>query len=253
MTCDGITCHSFEKTTQMPRFSAARRAPSAQRVIATPPATLTNARRHVYARAFRRDPHRGHARADRRTPARHVGDADVRRTDREPHPLRDRRAQRRAATRRAPRPRRAREHRLARLLPRTRRPRDLPGPASLHHARLVCGDEARARQSRADLELLRRARPRTGPRLRRSRLAARPGHEANQPHPWQLSDAPADFIEQQLAGIVGIEIPLRRLEGKWKVSQNRPARDRAGVVEGLRGAGNSAAAAMAEWVRERGS
>jgi transcriptional regulator len=66
--------------------------------------------------------------------------------------------------------------------------------------------------------------------------------EAGQADPWEVTDAPARFIEAQLKGIVGIEIPIRRIEGKWKVSQNRPAADRAGVVEGLRATGDEAMA-----------
>ncbi|MBA3598003.1 MAG: FMN-binding negative transcriptional regulator [Methylibium sp.] len=58
-------------------------------------------------------------------------------------------------------------------------------------------------------------------------------HEAARAQPWQVSDAPADFIDRQLQAIVGIEIPITRLVGKWKVSQNRPAADRLGVVAGL--------------------
>ena len=42
----------------------------------------------------------------------------------------------------------------------------------------------------------------------------------------------------QLRGIIGIEVPITRIEGKWKVSQNRPVHDRAGVVAGLRGSGD---------------
>ncbi len=57
--------------------------------------------------------------------------------------------------------------------------------------------------------------------------------EAASPVPWKASDAPADFIASQLKGIVGLELPIRRLEGKWKVSQNRTERDRNGVLEGL--------------------
>ena len=59
-------------------------------------------------------------------------------------------------------------------------------------------------------------------------------HEASREEPWSVSDAPDRFIETMLRGIVGIEIPISRLEGKWKMSQNRPEADRAGVVEGLR-------------------
>lgn len=73
-------------------------------------------------------------------------------------------------------------------------------------------------------------------------------HEASQPAPWHVSDAPADFIEKQLAAIVGIEIPIARLEGKWKVSQNRSPADRAGVVAGLQASPERDAAAMAQLV-----
>ncbi len=52
--------------------------------------------------------------------------------------------------------------------------------------------------------------------------------------PWAVSDAPADFVQGMLKGIVGFAIPMTRLEGKWKMSQNRPAEDRAGVIAGLR-------------------
>lgn len=58
-------------------------------------------------------------------------------------------------------------------------------------------------------------------------------HEAGSPVPWKVSDAPAEFIQSQLRGIVGLELAIQRLEGKWKVSQNRTERDREGVVEGL--------------------
>jgi transcriptional regulator len=60
-------------------------------------------------------------------------------------------------------------------------------------------------------------------------------HEENQAVPWQLADAPAAFIEQMSRHIVGIEIPISRIFGKWKVSQNRSSADRVGVVAGLRG------------------
>lgn len=58
--------------------------------------------------------------------------------------------------------------------------------------------------------------------------------EATLSTPWQVSDAPESFIAGQIKGIVGLEIPISRLEGKWKVSQNRPGADRAGVVAGFR-------------------
>ncbi len=62
-------------------------------------------------------------------------------------------------------------------------------------------------------------------------------HEAPRATPWAVSDAPADYIETMLGAIVGIEIALSTLTGKWKVSQNRSAADRAGVMQGLRDAG----------------
>jgi transcriptional regulator len=65
-----------------------------------------------------------------------------------------------------------------------------------------------------------------------TRLTAR--QEAGRAQPWAVADAPADFINGMLRGIVGFALPITRLEGKWKMSQNRPAEDRAGVVEGLR-------------------
>jgi transcriptional regulator len=71
------------------------------------------------------------------------------------------------------------------------------------------------------------------------------------PAPWKVDDAPADYLASQIKGIVGVEIPIERSEGKWKVSQNRPAIDRAGVVEGLR-RGNQPAEIMAALVAERG-
>jgi transcriptional regulator len=58
-------------------------------------------------------------------------------------------------------------------------------------------------------------------------------HEAAQPAPWQVSDAPDDFVQQMLRAIVGIEIELTALVGKWKTGQNRSAADREGVARGL--------------------
>lgn len=77
--------------------------------------------------------------------------------------------------------------------------------------------------------------------------------ESRRSDPWKVSDAPASFIEAQLRAIVGLEIPIRRLLGKWKMSQNRSATDRAGVVQGLRGTGEPDAAAIATLVEQSGS
>jgi transcriptional regulator len=54
-------------------------------------------------------------------------------------------------------------------------------------------------------------------------------YEASRPAPWQVGDAPDDFVQAMLRGIVGIEIPITRLLGKRKLSQNRPAADREAV------------------------
>jgi transcriptional regulator len=77
-------------------------------------------------------------------------------------------------------------------------------------------------------------------------------HESGRPGPWQVSDAPADYVDKMVTAIVGIELPVARLVGKWKASQNRPAADRAGVVAGLEQDGGDAAHAMAALVRRTG-
>lgn len=58
-------------------------------------------------------------------------------------------------------------------------------------------------------------------------------HEAAQPEPWKVTDAPDRFIDGQLRAIVGLELTVARVEGKAKLSQNRPAADRLGVAAGL--------------------
>ncbi len=73
-------------------------------------------------------------------------------------------------------------------------------------------------------------------------------HEAAQPRPWRIQDAPAAYIDKLLRAIVGIEIPIERLEGKLKASQDEAVRDRIGTVEGLRGLLRPKADAMAELV-----
>jgi transcriptional regulator len=76
-------------------------------------------------------------------------------------------------------------------------------------------------------------------------------HEAGRPVPWQVTDAPEDFVAAQLRGIVGFEITVTRLLGKWKVSQNRTGTDRQGVSAGLREMDDPSAAAMADLIDER--
>jgi transcriptional regulator len=73
-------------------------------------------------------------------------------------------------------------------------------------------------------------------------------HESGFADPWQIDDAPSDYIETMLATVVGIELVIGELRGKWKISQNQPAANRAGVVAGLREQGSDAALAMADLV-----
>ncbi|MBU0748383.1 MAG: FMN-binding negative transcriptional regulator [Gammaproteobacteria bacterium] len=74
-------------------------------------------------------------------------------------------------------------------------------------------------------------------------------HEAHRANPWRIDDAPPDYIHQLLRAIVGIEMPVDRWEGIWKVSQNRSDTDRVGVVQGLLAEGTPAAHDMAVLVR----
>ncbi len=76
-------------------------------------------------------------------------------------------------------------------------------------------------------------------------------HEAGREAPWHVSDAPSEFIDALLGGIVGIEIPIARVVGKWKVSQNRALRDQDGVIAGLSDTLDVKAQQMAQAVRDR--
>jgi transcriptional regulator len=73
--------------------------------------------------------------------------------------------------------------------------------------------------------------------------------ENERSEPWKVTDAPESFIEGQIRAIIGIEIPILAIEGKWKVSQNRSAADRQGVYEGLQAEGINEE--MAKLVAER--
>lgn len=75
-------------------------------------------------------------------------------------------------------------------------------------------------------------------------------HEAGRAQPWSLEEAPPDYIDKLLDVIVGIEIPLTRVIGKWKVSQNQPMVNRVGVEQELREQGGDQSLAMAQAVRE---
>ena len=76
-------------------------------------------------------------------------------------------------------------------------------------------------------------------------------HEAGQPQPWKISDAPDDHIETSLRAIVGLEVSIDRIEGKFKLSQNHPARNRAGVIAGLRERDGDGDAELAAWMSQQ--
>jgi transcriptional regulator len=75
-------------------------------------------------------------------------------------------------------------------------------------------------------------------------------HEAAEPQPWKMGDAPADYLDQLLKMIVGIEVEITRLEGKRKLSQNRDARDREGAMRALRERGQAELASAMEGANE---
>ena len=70
-------------------------------------------------------------------------------------------------------------------------------------------------------------------------------HEGNRAQPWAVTDAPADYVDGMLKAIVGFELPIAKLEGKWKLSQNKSESDIAGVRNGLAAAPGENAAALA--------
>lgn len=82
-----------------------------------------------------------------------------------------------------------------------------------------------------------------------AQLTAR--HEPERGSTWTTSDPPPEYLTQQLGGIIGIQVVISRLEGKWKMSQNRGEADVSGVVAGLRGSGNPQDAEVADIVAAR--
>jgi len=76
-------------------------------------------------------------------------------------------------------------------------------------------------------------------------------HEAGRAAPWSVTDAPADYVAALTRAIVGVELVVTRLEGKWKMSQNRPDADIDGVVHGLAGSDSARDRAVAAIVAER--
>ncbi|HEY0200544.1 MAG TPA: FMN-binding negative transcriptional regulator [Burkholderiaceae bacterium] len=78
-------------------------------------------------------------------------------------------------------------------------------------------------------------------------------HEAaQQPKPWQVADAPAEFTDQLVKHIVGIELHIERMQGKWKVSQNQIPANQRGVIDGLHALQSDAASRMAALVQQFG-
>ncbi|MEJ1958660.1 MAG: FMN-binding negative transcriptional regulator [Nitrosomonadales bacterium] len=76
-------------------------------------------------------------------------------------------------------------------------------------------------------------------------------NEKKLPEQWAVSDAPHAYTEKLIEAVVGIEIVISKLSGKWKVSQNQPPQNQSSVIDGLENSGLPDAAAMAELVRLR--
>lgn len=76
-------------------------------------------------------------------------------------------------------------------------------------------------------------------------------NEAGRAAPWSVEDAPAEYVDRMLGAIVGVQVEITRLEGKWKMSQNRPAEDIDGVVAGLGAADNAGERDVAAVVQAR--
>ncbi|HEU4723492.1 MAG TPA: FMN-binding negative transcriptional regulator [Gemmatimonadaceae bacterium] len=81
------------------------------------------------------------------------------------------------------------------------------------------------------------------------RLTAR--HEAGRARPWSIDDTPDGYVDKLLGAIVGVEVEITRLDGKWKMSQNRPDEDVDGVIEGLGGSPDAREREVAALVRDR--
>ena len=87
--------------------------------------------------------------------------------------------------------------------------------------------------------------------LRRFLVRLSERHEARNPVAWRMQQLPEDYVETMLKGIIGLDIALTRLEGKYKLSQNRPAADRPGVIAALDAQGDPEAHAVARLMRDR--
>lgn len=78
-------------------------------------------------------------------------------------------------------------------------------------------------------------------------------HEASQAHQWKVADAPADFTERLLGNIVGVAFSVKRIQGKWKVSQNQPIQNQNSVITGLLEKGGDTSSQMASLVKSFGN
>lgn len=77
-------------------------------------------------------------------------------------------------------------------------------------------------------------------------------HEARESSPWRMQDLPESYVQSMLKGIVGVEIAVNRLEGKFKLSQNRPVADRPHIIAALDARGDPESAAIADLMRGNG-
>ena len=75
-------------------------------------------------------------------------------------------------------------------------------------------------------------------------------HEVNRPNPWKVSDAPVEYINRMIGAIIGIEITISKLSGKWKVSQNRPKSDQLGILAGLETEDSQGARAISDIIKK---
>lgn len=78
-------------------------------------------------------------------------------------------------------------------------------------------------------------------------------HEAVMPEPWSLKGAPDDYIDHMIGAVVGMELSISTIVGKWKISQNQLARNAAGVIDGLRSSNLLEAQAMASMMEDHSS
>lgn len=78
-------------------------------------------------------------------------------------------------------------------------------------------------------------------------------NEAGREHPWAVTDAPADFVDQMVRAIYGVKLVVERIEGKWKMSQNRQAVDREGTIAGLAASANAGDREVAALMRDMGA